>query len=470
MKITLINPQHSLQERYSKKIPKDLQYTLPPLSLTYIAAALEQKKHKVSIIDISAYNYSIPEVIEKIKQQNPRIVGLTALTPTINNVLKLSKEIKKKSDILIVLGGVHPSTFPKKLLEENNFIDIIVIEEGELTFPDLCEKIENNQLSKVKGIAYRYKDKIIITPKREYIKNLDKLSFPARHLVPIKTKYKQLPYHYKKKTPIHMITSRGCPYGKCTFCFEAGRLGPIYRKRSPENVIKEIKKVIRNYGAKEIAFWDDNFIVGEKWIKKFNELLKKNKIKISWSCSSRIDLLNEEILKNMKEAGCWSIFIGVESGNQDLLDRIKKGITLEQIKKKVKMIQKYGIEVRASFMLALPGETPQKGEKTIKFAIELDPDYAQFCTTSPYYGTELYQDALSNGTLLKNLDYYTSVTPAFIPKDYSSLEEVKKMQKKAFRKFYFRPRFIYKKLKSIRSVDDIKRYFDGFKFLIGFTR
>ena len=472
MKITLINPPYSLQERYGEKIPKDLQYTLPPLGLMYIASSLEKYNHKVSIIDIPAYNYTTQEIIEKIKQENPKIIGITALTPTINNTLKLSREIKQNfPNILIVLGGAHPSGFPQKILEENKFVDIIVIGEGELTFPELCDKIEKKKpLSTVKGIAYNYKDKIIINPKREYVKNLDEIPFPARHLVPLKTKYKQLPYHYKKQPLVHMITSRGCPYGKCTFCFEAGRLGPYYRKRSPENVVEEIKQIINDYGAKEISFWDDNFVVGEKWVKKFNELLKKENIKISWSCSSRIDMLNEEILKEMKNAGCWTIFIGVESGDQDLLNRIKKGTNLEQIKQVVRMIQKLGIEIRASFMLALPGETPEKAEKTIKFAIELDPDYAQFCTTSPYDGTELYQDALASGSLLKNLDYYNSMTPAFVPEGYSSLDEVKKMQEKAFRKFYMRPKFIYKKLRSIKSIEDIKRYYEGFKFYIGFTR
>ena len=186
-----------------------------------------------------------------------------------------------------------------------------------------------------------------------------------------------------------------------------------------------------------------------------------------WSCYGRVDTASKEILKEVASAGCWSVFYGLESGNQDLLDFITKGITLEQTKETIKWTHKLGMESRGSFMLALPGETPKKAMKTINFAIEIDLDYAQFFPTYPEYGTKLYELARKKGKIIKG--YHGRTKAAYIPEGYKGAKEVEYYIKLAYKKFYFRPYYVWKRLKGIRSFEDIKRYYEGFKFMIGLT-
>lgn len=472
MKICLINPPYSLQDRYGPNIPKDIDYTLPPLGLAYLGAVVEKAGHEVVIIDAPAYSdYDHKKLIEIVNGESFDLFGITSITPTFPSALKLITMLKNKfPDTPTVLGGAHASGFPVKLLEENIDIDYICYGEGEITFPELIKSIEGKMpIEDVLGISYRKQANIILNESRLYIDDLDVIPFPARHLLPHNTKYIPLPNHYRRLPVMHMINSRGCSYGKCTFCFEAGRLGARHRLRTPENTIEEINELVKDHDVKEISFWDDNFLANHNWVRKFSKLMIKENPDIIWSCSTRVDFVTEEILKTIKEAGCWSIFFGIESGNQDLLDFIKKGITLEQSRKAVKLCKKIGIETRASYMLALPKETPEKAEKTIGFAIELDTDFAQFCITSPYPGTVLYDQVRGLGKLLPNLEDYNSSTPVFIPNGYDSTEQIKKIQVRAYRRFYMRPKFIWGKLEGIKSLRDIKRYLVGFKFLLGIT-
>jgi radical SAM superfamily enzyme YgiQ (UPF0313 family) len=194
------------------------------------------------------------------------------------------------------------------------------------------------------------------------------------------------------------------------------------------------------------------------------------KLDITWTCLSRVDTIDHEMVSLMKRAGCWNIFFGFEAGNQELLDNIKKGIKVEQSKKVMKWMKEEGIEVRASFMLALPGETPEMAEETIRFAIELDPDYAQFSVTTPYPGTSLYDNVEQYGNLSKDYSKYSLWSPVFVPHGYKDSDEVAKMEKRAIRKFYFRPKFFYSKFRKIKSLEDMKRYYKGLKMAIGLGR
>jgi len=471
MKICLINSPYSLQERYGEHIPKEITYTLPALGLAYVAAPLEEK-HEVEIIDAPAYDYSSDQVVSMVIENKYDVVGFFTVTPTIHTVLEIAKRIKdKNNEIKIVLGGPHASGFSKELIEENDFVDFVVIGEAELSFPELLDNI-GKDLSKVNGIAFRKDKKTIVTKQREMVHNLDELPMPARHLLALKDskRYRLLPSHYKRLPSMHMIASRGCSYGKCTFCFEAGRLGPVCRRRSPEKVIKEIKFLINEYGAKEIAFWDDNFVTNHDWVKEICKKIVDEKLDITWSCSARANFVNKELLVEMKKAGCWSIFYGVESGVQELLDRIKKGQTLDQVRNAVRWTKEVGIEVRGSFMLALPGETPEMGKQTIKFAKELNPDMAQFCITTPFVGTELYDDAKKSGTLSEDLKEFSGNKVVFVPNGYKNAEQISKLQKYAYRSFYLRPRYLLGRVLAIRSVDDIKKYWTGFKLMIGISK
>ena len=237
-----------------------------------------------------------------------------------------------------------------------------------------------------------------------------------------------------------------------------------------ENVIAELKMLKEKYNAREISFWDDTFTVNRNWVMEFCKTMVRENMDLAWGCYSRLNLVDKELLAHMKQAGCWTMFFGIESGNQELLDNIKKKMTVEQMKEKVRLVQSFGIEIRGSFMVGMPGETPEMGRKTIQYAIDLEPSYAQFTVTTPFPGTELYKTVEQWGTLRKTWSEYNEWTPVFVPKGYKNAEEVRAMQAEAFRRFYFRPKFVLKKLMSIRSWSDLNRYIKGFRFVLGMTK
>jgi radical SAM superfamily enzyme YgiQ (UPF0313 family) len=254
-----------------------------------------------------------------------------------------------------------------------------------------------------------------------------------------------------------MVTSRGCPF-TCTFCFDAKGL---FRQRSVANVMAEIRELKDRYKIREIAFWDDILTMNKAWTYEFcNEMEKED---IVWSCYTRLDLVDEPLLSAMKKAGCWNIFFGIESGSDDLLKNITKKMTVAQMEEKVKIVKKIGIEIRGSFMIGLPGETPELARKTIDLAIRMDPDYAQFSITTPYPGTQLWDNFDKFGTLDKDFRNYHGWMPVFVPYGYKSREELLEIHKEAFRRFYMRPKYIAKRISKIRSINDIKRNLAGLK-------
>lgn len=480
MDILLIYPPLSINERYARNVG-NVGGHLPPLGIAQLAAFLNEKGINTDIVDALASNLSVGDIIKKIGESKPKVIGLSAITPIFFRAVQIAKAIKKRfPHLMILIGGHHVTIMPKQIMKENKCVDLLVYGEGELTLLEIMEKYKKSNfkiksflsndklLSKIEGICFRKKGKVIITKKRELIKNIDFLPFPARHLLPM-NKYIPLPNQYKKYPVVHMVIIRGCPFN-CSFCSNNSVFGRKVRARSPRKVVDEIKHVIKKYGARDISFWDDMMTFNKKWMMEFCNLLIKEKIDVTWTCYSRVDTVDEAMLRKMKEAGCWNIFFGYEAGSQELLDNIKKGITLDQIRKTNDLCKKIGIEVRASFMLALPGETPELAQKTIDFAKELNPEYAQFCITTPFPGTELYREAKKYGTLSKDFSEYNIWEPVFVPKGYKNREEIENMEKKAMRSFYYRPSFILNKIKSIRSLEDVKRYLGGFKLLLGFTR
>ncbi|MBW3015172.1 B12-binding domain-containing radical SAM protein [Candidatus Woesearchaeota archaeon] len=465
MKVSLINPPFNIfKEGYGSKVSIN-KGNLPPLGLTYIAAYLEKAGIEVQIIDASALNYTFQQIESKINEFSTDVIGLTSLTATADVCFKLSEFLKTRFNLPIVLGGAHATCFPKEVLDSVKEINVVTVGESELIVVELFNKLyKNEDLSQVKGIYYRDDSgNIINTGPAPTLKNLDDLPMPARHLLD-NSIYCPLPNQYKKTPVTTIVTSRGCPYGKCAFCYQAGIKAQTYRRHSPERIIKEIKLLVEDYGIKEIAFWDDNFLINELWISKFCRLLKDSNLNIVWSCIARVDTTTRKMLEEISKAGCWSIFYGLESGNQELLDNIQKGITLQQIRETIKATHEFGIETRCSFMLALPGETPEKAMNTINFAIELDCTYAQFMPTHPEFGTRLYELALKTGQINQ---YKGRTTATFVPKGYKDSKEVEDIVKRAHRKFYFRPKYVLKHLMKIKGIDDIRRIYEGVKFISG---
>ena len=449
-RITLIFPPVSLAERYSKNVG-EVGGHLPPLGILWMAAALEADGHIVQVLDCPVNNWTQEDVLNKIGRFKPSMVGIATITQLLERAKEISLAIREKyPEVFIFVGGPHVNIMPEESLKETK-ANVAIAGESEVTIREIARNLS------------LYKEPQII--KGEPIKDLDLLPMPSRHLVDME-KYTALPNTYKKYPNVaSVITSRGCPY-TCTFCSDANGK---FRQRSINKVIDEIKYLIHEYGTKEISFWDDIFTMNRNWVLEFCKRIKEEKIEIIWSCYSRLNLVDPEMLKAMKDAGCWNMFVGIESGNQDILDNVKKRMTMESIREKVKMVKESGIEVRGSFVLGLPGETPEKGRNTINFAIELEPDYAQFTLCTPYPGTDIWNNYEKWGILNKGLVNYNEWQPVFLPYGYKTAKELKKVHSEAFRRFYLRPRYVWGRMKKIDSTDEVFRYMKGLRMVLGFV-
>ncbi len=449
-KIMLIFPPLSMNERYSKNVG-DVGGHLPPLGLLWMASVLEEDGHELKVLDCPVNKWSCEDAMNLIEKFKPDMIGIATITQLLERAKEMSLAIRTKyPEMFIFIGGPHVNVMPEESLTETK-ANVAVVGEAELIIKKIAQNLN------------AYKEPQIM--KGEMVRDLDSFPMPARHLVDM-GKYTALPNTYKKYPNVaSVITSRGCPY-TCTFCSDANGK---FRQRSVEKVITEMKFLIGEYGVKEISFWDDIFTMNRSWVLEFSKKIKEEKIEVLWSCYSRLNLVDPEILKAMKEAGCWNMFVGIESGNQDILDNVKKRMTLEAIREKVKMIKDSGIEVRGSFVLGLPGETPEKARKTIDFAIELDPDYAQFTLCTPYPGTEIWNDYEKWGKLNKGFVNYNEWQPVFLPHGYKDASELKKVHAEAFRRFYLRPRYVWGRLKKIHSKDEVLRHIKGLRMVLGFV-
>lgn len=465
--ILLINPPLSDNKRYGKGISK-ISSILPPLGLMYLGAVLEKNDYVTEILDCQLEKFDIHETISYIVMKKKfDYIGLSCNTAQLSIVIELTKHLKNiYPNVPILVGGAHPSIFPKEVLNKN--IDFVIIGEGEETIIELLTSIEKKtDLNKVDGIGYISKNnEIIITNKRKLISDLDIIPYPARHLLPIQ-KYVPAPHQYKQLPSTTMITSRGCPF-ICKFCSSKNIWTRKYRKRSVDDVIQEIKILIKIYDVKDINFWDDLWGISDKWILEFCEKIHKNNIKISWSCELRVDSVAIEVLEAMKNAGCWAIFYGMESLDQEILDNVNKKIKVKQIEEAIINTKKVGIEVRANFIIGLPGDSPEKIKKMVKRLIELDPDYVKFNIFTPYPGTEFYDEIKQGqwGYMTNNNDKLTNYFATFKSEKFESLKQIENLRTYAHKKFYLRPKFILNKLINIKDIKDVKKYINGFLAII----
>ncbi len=466
MKICFVMPP--MASGYWKKLGKKVGPQSEPLSLCYIASYLNSKGYKADIIDCIAEDLTEEEIEQRLREGKYDIVGVTMLTLMYTQALNVCKIVKKiNPKTYVVIGGPHPTIAASATLQNEKDIDFAVIGEAEITFYELLKALDGEiKLSAVDGLAYKTNDgKVMLNNQRKLIDDLDILPMPDRSLLKMEL-YRPSVSYYKRLPAYIILTTRGCPY-RCTFCSKV--FDKKYRQNSVEYTIKEMKYLMEEFGAKEIVFRDDTFTMKFPWVTEFcNKLIEEglNK-KIRWSCMTRVNLVNLEMLKLMKKAGCWGIHFGVESGNQRLLNLIKKDVTVQQIKDAFKWCKEAGVETRAFMMLGLPTETKEESLETIRFAKELDPDWAQFTITTPYPGTELYKQANEHGEL-KSIDWNNYQTWAgFSENDLvwttngRESSELKALQRKALREFYFRPKFILKKLVHIDNLPIFRKYVLG---------
>lgn len=434
MRVCLINPPRIQPKAWGK--PSVYQ----PMDLAYVAAVLE-KKHEVLVIDVpnegwnlleeldgGKYRQGLPntEIVDRIKAFKPKLVVITVPYSGWSTAAFAVAETIKSVDkaIKIALIGLHPSSRPNECLKEPN-IDFVVIGEQELTTLELADTLEKGtveDLKKVKGLGFLENNKVVITPPRPFIDDLDSLPFPARHLLPMKQFFeaaKKIPISGNLKKPsIRMLTTRGCPYG-CIFCSNHIVMGRKWRARSAENVVAEIEQIVKTYGIHQIDFLDDNIAFNRERLMKICDMLIEKRLHVDWCTPNgvRADALDAELLAKMREAGCQKILIAPESGVQRIVDDvIKKKQSLKRVEEAVSAAHKVGIKVGCFFILGMIGENKEDMKETIKFAYklrQLGAEYFYFSYATPLYGTELYRQAKEGGYLTNKFsdDALSAVQP-----------------------------------------------------------
>jgi anaerobic magnesium-protoporphyrin IX monomethyl ester cyclase len=457
MKILFINPPTI--NIIGTNLPQALQEVedpMPPLGLMYLAAYLEKNtNYDIAILDCPIEGLDYDQLEKRLEQEKPEVIGITTMTFTLLDVIKTVQIIKRiNPKIKVILGGPHIHIYPEETIKIEG-VDYLVLGEGERPLKDLLENLGNTEkLYEIKGIVFKDGGKIINTGPREAIKDLDELPFPARHLTPYKKYGSMIARGFPVTT---MFTSRGCPY-KCLFC-DRPHLGKAFRGRSANNVVDEIEEC-QKMGIKEIFIYDDTFGVDRQRVLDICDEILKRKLEIAWDVRNRVNVVDEEILQKMKEAGCSRIHYGVEAGTQKILDVLRKGITLDQARKAFALTKKVSIQTLAYFMIGSPTETRKDILETIKFMKKLNPDYVHIGITTPFPATDLYRLGLEEKVL--PCDYWkkfaenpSSDFVPFVWEKELSREELFYLLKKAYRSFYLRPSYVLKKIIQVKSTKEL---------------
>jgi radical SAM superfamily enzyme YgiQ (UPF0313 family) len=465
MNVLLVNPPYTNFEGM-----KESGGHMMSLGLAYLASYL--RKHldcRISILDIEVRGLNYEEVKESIKKENADIIGITCLTPTIPHVFKIAEIIKKEINpkSIIVAGGIHPTALPEETIR-NPFIDFVAVGEGESTFYELVKTIKEKRrdFNKINGLYFKREGKIVATPPRELIADLDEIPFPARDLFDLSLYYSAPTKKVSSDPAGPILTSRGCAFN-CIHCISRKIWKGRVRFRSVQNVIKEMEECINKFGIKQFNIYDDTFTLNRERAMKICDEIIKRRWEIAWVSFSRVNTISKELAKKMKKAGCKKISFGLESGSQKVLDLMRKQATTEMGRKAVEMVVKQGILAHASFMFGNVGETEETIKETIKVAKSLPLDNATFFITSPVPGTDLYEISKKVGFITKDTKWtefapLTNTSPILVQRNVSK-ERLVYWQKRAFREFYLRPKYIFHKLKQLKSLDSFKMIFEGLR-------
>jgi len=458
MKFVLINPFVDY-----KKVNKlfSIKAEIPPLGLLYVASALEERGHEVSVIDFCAEEFSDTRLLTAIKQADA--VGITVRTLEINSVCHICTTIKQVYPRLpLIIGGPHCTIDPEKALRETG-ADICVQGEGEEVITVIAERLsQKKELDGIPGVLFVKEKKIKRGPPVKEIENLDTLSFPSFHLVS-HYQYGEVAggYNPTRGKVASLMTSRGCPH-HCRYCIN-GATNKTYRTRSAENVIREILEIKKSYQFLHVI--DENFFTDLDTANKILDFLVEDDHGLElWISGIRVDVADEQLFRKMRDAGVTTINLGIESGNQDVLDFYNKQITLDQCRNAVRLARKMGFFTIGYFMLGAPVETEQHLRNTIEFAKSLPLDNASFSPFSYLKGTAIWQDAVSEGKIRK--DEVTVLCDSQRGLGNFTTEEILAWVVKAFQEFHLRPRYIIDQILQAFLRWDFRVPKEGFKLLV----
>ena len=452
LKVALVYPPYGpVKNEPGIKTVKENYGIFPSLSLLYVAGILENAGAEVLFLDSHAHGWDLEETVQKLKVFGPDFIGYTVTTYLFFQTLDWIKAIKAEVPVPTLVGGVHMSIYPKETLTHPS-IDYAVTHEAELALPELLHALTNRKdLRQVQGIAFRDGDDVIVTPPGPTV-DVDTAPFPARHLID-NTVYHSFISKYRNFTCF--LTSRGCPY-KCIFCEQGSK---AFRARSPSNVVDELEIAAYEHGVRELDFFDSSFTIRKDRVIAICEEINRRKLEITWAARTRVDCINRDVLDAMHRAGCSRIYYGIESGNREILKVLKKSTSLDVIKRVVTDTKAAGIDTFGYFMVGNPYDTPATVRQTIRLALDLDLDYAQFSKVTPMPATAMY-DMLVEET---GRDYWREfvLNPHndLVPRPRCKMTdaEIQRWTRLAYLRFYYRPEMVKRRLAAMESMDELKR-------------
>jgi radical SAM superfamily enzyme YgiQ (UPF0313 family) len=440
----------------------------PPVGLMYLAASINKAgKHSVRILDANLLKLDYKGVKDAVAAAKPDLVGITTLTFNAPAVLQIAADVKQVDKrIITVLGGPHSTIYPDETLAFPQ-VDFVVLGEGEIVFVELLNAIQKGEpYPDLRSTGFKRDGEAVIDRLFDFIEDLDSLPFPAIDLIEPAKYFSVLS---SGKQTMVMMSSRGCPF-KCIYC-DRPHLGRKFRARSASNVVDEMELYLRRHSINDIKFFDDTFSVDRKRVVDICAEIKRRNLNLTWSARARVNTVDHELLETMKDSGLTSLSFGIESGNQRILGNLQKGITIEQVEAAVSNCKNLGIEVLGDFIIGNPGEKIEEIKETIRFAKQLNLDYAQFTIMTPYPSTQLYSMGLAKGILKR--DYWKEyaaqpskefVTPVW--EEFYSKKELVGFLRKAYRSFYFRPGYMIRRATKIQSCSELMRKLGAFLSLL----
>jgi radical SAM superfamily enzyme YgiQ (UPF0313 family) len=453
MRCALVIPSWVPEDIFSSKTAASQINYWQPLGTLYVAAVLRQAGHEVIFVNGAFITHE--QLMKEIRTFNPQFIGIYSTTFGWNKAKKTAADLRKIfHDVFICTGGPYPIAVQEKCLEDaGTLFDAVVTGEGECTCLEITERLAaGRSLDGVAGTIFRSGEKVVKNPSRPLMEDLDALPVPARDLLGDAMRYIPPPATYKRKPVAVLMTSRGCNR-HCIYCFQIDKNREKgIRFRSVESVLQEIEQCLAA-GYREIKFIDDTLAADYDRAMQIAREIKRRKLDFTWFASACVNQVDKPLLQAFRDAGCWAILFGAESGVQKNLNTIRKGTTLEQIRKAVNAAKEVGIRVSTPFMFGIPGETYEEGLQTIDFALDLNPDIANFHAITPFPGTHLYDNLDQYGTISEELSDFTYQGAAFIPHTMSR-EDILKLRQIAFKRFYSRPMFLVKRLLELRSLHE----------------
>jgi anaerobic magnesium-protoporphyrin IX monomethyl ester cyclase len=473
MKCALIIPAWIPQELFPSRTAGSQINYWQPLGILYVAACLRRAGHEVKFFDGGFLAHEA--IVRAAAEFAPDFAGIYSTAFGWRKALRTAADLKRtaRSAPFVCVGGPYPAAAQERCLAAGaESVDAAVTGEGEITVCEMLERLaRGGDLEGVAGVVFRRNGHIVKNPPRPLIEDLDSVPFPARDLLCDTERYAPPPGTYRNKPVAAVITSRGCDR-RCLYCFQLDRArkGGVrgVRYRSLANVMQEIELLL-SQGYREIKFLDDSLASDHDRAMALAQAIKARGLRFDWFASACANQVDAPLLRAFKASGCWAILLGAESGVQKNLNALRKGVTLEQLRRAVRAAKQAGLRVSTPFIFGIPGETYEEGLKTIDFALELDPDLANFHALTPFPGTDLHEHHAAFGTLSGDLADYTYQGAAFVPHTMTRAQ-IQQLRELALRRFYARPSFLVKRLLGMRNLNDLRAALTGIRSLFWLLR